>query len=197
MVVACRPRRWWCCREHPPHGRNPPKACKRPELHQYPADHGNSAIGWQPGINSGTLCTAVSMHRRPKPTIPDYALPQPPSCLNPSPNCRQSRDCPLLQTLSQTCWCFFSGLSGLGGRRKQETSQPPPGISPSLSLCLWGRSKVRAARACCCNVASSDLTSAPTGCVLRSPNKASRELLRRCLLLSAFALKPAAGALLC
>ena len=58
---------------------------------------------------------------------PDGALLQPPSCFSPSPNHRQSRASPLLQALSQTCWCFFSGLSGLGGRSKQETPRPPPG----------------------------------------------------------------------
>ena len=46
--------------------------------------------------------------------------------------------CPLLPALSLTCRCFFSGLSGLGGRSKQETSQPPPGVPPSSCSCACG-----------------------------------------------------------
>ena len=95
------------------------------------------------------------------------------------PSYPSSGACPLLPALSLTCRCFFSGLSGLGGRRKQETSQPLPGVpSSSCSCACGGRSKVRAARACCClltlyaccrDAACSDLTSATTGYVSASP----------------------------
>jgi len=98
--------------------------------------------------------------------------------------------CPLLPALSLTCRCFFSGLSGLGGRRKQETSQPPPGTPPSSYSCTCGadqRCEPRACRylktlcACCHNAARSDLTSAQTDCVSVSPFGTSLVLPRCCL----------------
>ena len=119
--------RWLHRREHPPCGRNPPSAGERPKLAQYPTDCGHLDIGRQLRASARACRRAKPPHARSKLALPDEALLQPPSCLSPSPDHCQSRASPLLQALSQTCWCFFSGLSGLGGRSKQETPRPPPG----------------------------------------------------------------------
>ena len=130
--------RWLRRREHPPCGRNPPNAGERPKLAQYPTDCGHLDIGRQLRASAKACRRAKPPHARSKLAIPDEALLQPPSCLSPSPDHCQSRASPLLQALSQTSWCFFSGLSGLGGRSKQETPQPPPGIPPSSCSCACG-----------------------------------------------------------
>ena len=133
--------RWLRRREHPPCGRNPPNAGERPKLAQYPTDCGHLDIGRQLRASARAGRRAKPPHARSKLAIPDEALLQPPNCLSPSPDHCQSRASPLLQALSQTCWCFFSGLSGLGGRSKQETPRPPPGNASAVLHKLAGQKR--------------------------------------------------------
>jgi hypothetical protein len=58
---------------------------------------------------------------------------------------------PRLYALSQTYWCFFSGLSGSRGRR----SKKPPGLRPAIFVCkLCALAGLECRCACCAQSAS-------------------------------------------
>lgn len=117
---------------------------------------------------------------------------------------RQLSSCPSPRTTRSTFWSLPAAPSAVPdvqvllqwlirlGRKKKARNLPASArrTAVKLLLRLRGRSKVRAARACCClktlcarcrNAARSDLTSAPTDCVYASPFGPSLVLPRCCL----------------
>ena len=124
-----------CCRCSGAARRNPPDARSRRILHQT-ANHRHwigarmhdHSVMWREAC-----IAAIPASHLLQGTCVSYPAAQ---ALRPS--YQPPGACPLLPALSLTCRCFFSGLSGLGGRRKQETSQPPPGVPSSSCSCACG-----------------------------------------------------------